>query len=243
VKVIGVLGGMGPATLDFMAKVYAADTAPIEQDRVRLIVDCNPAVPDRNAATRGEGPSPGPVMAAMAAGLVTAGADVLVIACNTAHAWRAEVAAGAGVPVLSMIDASCEALALASPDARRIGLLAGQGCLDAGVYQDAFAERGWTPILPGADAQAGFMNALYRIKGGALGASERAAFLACASDVAAAGAQAILAGCTEVPLLLGAADTPVPLIDATKALAERAVAWAREGGWRSGWDQSSIGSN
>src|SRR5258708_21404844 len=152
---------MGPAaTLDFMTKVYAADSAPIEQDRVRLIVDCNPAVPDRNAATRGEGPSPGPVLAAMAKGLVAAGADVLLIARNTAHAWREEVAAAAGIPVLSMIDAACDALATRYPGAWRTGLLAGQGCLDAGVYQDAFAERGWTTVLPGADAQAAFMDAL-----------------------------------------------------------------------------------
>ena len=229
-KVIGVLGGMGPAaTVDFMAKVYAAESAPIEQDRVRLIVDCNPAVPDRNAAIRGEGPSPGPVLAAMAAGLAAAGADVLVVPCNTAHAWGAEIAAGAGIPMLSMIDATCDALAAASPGARRIGLLAGQGCLDAGVYQDAFARRGWTTILPGAKAQAAFMDALYRIKGGAMGAVERAAFATCAREVAGAGAEAIVAGCTEVPLLLGPADAPVPLIDATLALAEKAVAWARVG--------------
>jgi aspartate racemase len=118
-------------------------------------------------------------------------------------------------------------VASAAPGARHIGLLAGQGCLDAGVYQDAFAERGWTAVLPGAQAQAGFMAALYRVKGGAIGAAERAAFTACADEVAGAGAGAIVAGCTEVPLLLGPADAPVPLIDATRALAERAVAWAR----------------
>ena len=137
------------------------------------------------------------------------------------------MAAAVDVPVLSMIEAACEAVSTRSPGARRIGLLAGQGCLDAGVYQDAFAERGWTTVLPGADAQAAFMDALYRIKGGAMGAAERTAFGACARDVAAAGAEAIVAGCTEVPLLLGPADAPVPLIDSTKALAERAVAWAR----------------
>jgi aspartate racemase len=169
------------------------------------------------------------MLAAMAAGLAAAGADVLVIACNTAHAWLPQIAAGAGIPVLSMIDAACEALAAASPGARRIGLLAGQGCLDAGVYQDAFAERGWTTVLPGDEAQAAFMDALYRIKGGAMGAAERAAFAACVSEVAGAGAEAIVAGCTEVPLLLGPADAPVPMIDATLALAEKAVAWARSG--------------
>jgi aspartate racemase len=228
-RVMGVLGGMGPAaTLDFMSKVYAADRAAVEQDQVRLIVDCNPAVDDRNLATRDEGPSPGPALAAMAQGLAAAGAEFLVIACNTAHAWIGEVAAAVDVPVLSMIDAACEALAAQNPDARRIGLLAGQGCLDAGVYQTAFAARGWAAVLPGPENQAAFMAALYRIKAGTVGAAERSAFVACAREIAAAGAEAVVAGCTEVPLLLSSADTPVPLIDATEALAGRAVAWARQ---------------
>jgi aspartate racemase len=227
-RVMGVLGGMGPAaTLDFMAKVYAADPAAIEQERVRLIVDCNPAVADRNTAARGEGSSPGPVLTAMARGLVAAGAEFLVIACNTAHAWSDDVAAAVDAPLLSMVEAACEALAVQRPDASRIGLLAGQGCLDTGVYQNAFAARGWTAVLPGAEHQAAFMDTLYRIKAGALGALERAAFLACAHEVAAAGAEAVIAGCTEVPLLLAPGDLAVPLIDATDALARAAVAFAR----------------
>ncbi len=227
-RVMGVLGGMGPAaTLDFMAKVYAADRAAVEQDRVRLIIDCNPAVDDRNLATRGEGPSPGPALAAMARGLEAAGAEFLVIACNTAHAWIGEVAAAVDVPVLSMIESACEAAAAQIPDAKRIGLLAGQGCLGAGVYQRAFAARGWTAILPGPQNQAAFMDALYRVKSGAMGAAERMAFMACAQEVAAAGAEVVIAGCTEVPLLLTPRDLAIPLIDATQALAERAVAWAR----------------
>lgn len=225
-RTAGVLGGMGPAaTLDFMAKVYAADPAQIEQDRVRLIVDCNPAVPDRNAAARGAGPSPGPALAAMAQGLVAAGAQFLVIACNTAHAWSADIVAAVDTPLLSMIDAACDEVARGH--AVRVGLLAGQGCLDTGVYQQAFAARGWEAVLPGATNQAAFMEALYRIKGGAMGAPERAAFEACAREVAVAGAEVIVAGCTEVSLLLSPADLTLPMIDATQALAERTVAWAR----------------
>jgi aspartate racemase len=163
----------------------------------------------------------------MAKGLVAAGAGFLVIACNTAHAWSDEVTAAVDVPLLSMVEAACDALAVRSPGASRIGLLAGQGCLDAGVYQRAFAARGWTALIPGPDSQAAFMAALYRIKAGALGEAERSAFLACAHEVAAAGAEAVIAGCTEVPLLLGRGDLAVPLIDATEALAEAAVAWAR----------------
>ncbi|HEY5289083.1 MAG TPA: amino acid racemase, partial [Caulobacteraceae bacterium] len=201
-RTVGVLGGMGPAaTLDFMAKIYAADPAEREQDRVRLVVDCDPGVLDRNAAVRGAGPSPGPDLAAMAKGLVGAGADFLVIACNTAHAWTAEIEAAAR-PVLSMIEAACDEIAAGHPGARRIGVLAGDGCLEAGLYQRAFAARGWVAILPGSENQAALMAALYRIKGGLLSESERAAFVACARETIADGAQAIVAGCTEVPLLL-----------------------------------------
>jgi len=80
-KVLGVLGGMGPAaTLDFLAKLQAATPVSREQDHLRVLVDINPKVPDRNV----DGSDPGPVLAAMAAGLSASGAQVLAIACNTA---------------------------------------------------------------------------------------------------------------------------------------------------------------
>ncbi|HEY2177889.1 MAG TPA: amino acid racemase [Caulobacteraceae bacterium] len=227
-RAVGVLGGMGPAaTLDFLTKVLAADPAPKEQDKIRILVDCNPGVLDRNAAARGEGPSPGPALAEMARGLVAAGADFLVIACNTAHAWAGDIAAAVDAPLISMIEAACETIAAAHPRARRIGLLAGQGCLDAQIYQSAFERRGWQAVIPPADLQAGFMSALYSVKAGSLDAAEKAAFMACAEAVIAAGAEIAIAGCTEVPLLLTAADLPVPLIDPTQILAERTVAFAR----------------
>jgi aspartate racemase len=163
----------------------------------------------------------------MAVGLVAAGADFLVIACNTAHAWSADITAAVDAPLLSMIDAACDAIAVAHPTARRIGLLAGQGCLDAGVYQRAFAERAWEAVLPDPERLAAFMAALYRVKAGSLGPSERDVFIDCALATVAAGAEVVVAGCTEVPLLLEVSDLTVPLIDPTLALAERTVAYAR----------------
>ena len=69
-KVLGVLGGMGPAaTLDFLAKLQAATPVKREQDHLRVLVDINPHVPDRNVSTS----DPGPVLAAMATGRATAG--------------------------------------------------------------------------------------------------------------------------------------------------------------------------
>ncbi|HEY1414651.1 MAG TPA: amino acid racemase [Caulobacteraceae bacterium] len=229
-RTVGVLGGMGPAaTLDLMAKIHAADPAELEQDRLRLLVDCDPGILDRNAAVRGEGPSPGPALAAMARGLEGAGAEVLVIACNTAHAWRADIEAAVQIPLLSMIEAAGDEIAERLPVVRRIGVLAGDGCLEAGLYQCAFARRGWQVVLPGAANQSAFMAALYRIKAGALGDAERAAFVACAGETIAAGAEAIVAGCTEIPLLLRPEDLAVPLVDPTTALAARVVAFVKEG--------------
>jgi len=89
--VVGVLGGMGPeATVDFMAKVIALTPIEEEQDHIRLLVDQNPGVPSRQVALLGPGEDPGPVLAAMAAGLEAAGADGEV-ACIRAD----EIAAGA----------------------------------------------------------------------------------------------------------------------------------------------------
>src|SRR5690348_7801651 len=103
--VIGVLGGMGPrATVDFYSKLIAATPAECEQDHLRVHIDSNPQIPDRSEALAGRGESPGTVLAAMAAGLERAGADFLVMPCNTAHAFEPEIRAAVNVPFVSMID-------------------------------------------------------------------------------------------------------------------------------------------
>ncbi|MFM8941543.1 MAG: aspartate/glutamate racemase family protein, partial [Phenylobacterium sp.] len=81
-RVLGVLGGMGPAaTLDFLGKLQALTPVERDEDHIRVIVDINPQIPDRNDPFA----RPGPVLAEMAGGLQGAGAQVLAIACDTAH--------------------------------------------------------------------------------------------------------------------------------------------------------------
>ena len=225
---IGVLGGMGPAaTLDFMDKALKAGAGAREQDNVRLIVDCNPGVLDRNAALAGDGPSPGPGLAAMARGLAAAGADFLVMACNAAHAWQGDIEAATSLPFVSIVDEACLRLAANGPPGQRIGVMAAGACLDSGLYQNALAAVGLRALTPAPAILARFMQALYAFKAGDLGPEPRAAMRGCASALVEGGAQVILAACTEVPLLLSAEDLAVPLVDATQILAERAVAYAR----------------
>ena len=225
---IGVIGGMGPAaTLDFMHKALEAGAGAREQDNVRLIVDCNPGVLDRNAALAGDGPSPGPGLASMARGLAAAGADFLVMACNAAHAWQGDIEGATPLPFVSIVDEACRWLAANGPPGRRIGLMAAGATLDSGLYQKALGAVGLRALTPTPAVSARFMEALYAFKAGDLGPEPRAAMRWCARALIEEGAEVILAACTEVPLLLAPDDICVRLGQATQILARRAVAYAR----------------
>lgn len=226
---VGVLGGMGPAaTVDFMDKLIKATGAEKEQDNLRLLVDCNPHVPDRNTAAI-EGIHPGPVIAEMAAGLERQGAQFVVMACNTAHAYEADIRAALTVPFVSLIAESAAALVKRHPAAKRVGLLAGTGCLEARLYQDALASRGVEAVLLDEAAQQRFMTLLYQIKRGDSSDAARAEMRALADVLIASGAEVVMAACTEVPLVLSAGDIAVPLLDTTQVLVERTLAYARDG--------------
>ncbi|MDI1365190.1 MAG: amino acid racemase [bacterium] len=215
-KILGVLGGMGPAaTLDFLAKLQAATPTRHERDHLRVLVDINPQVPDQSTSQA----DPGPVLAAMAAGLQAGGAEVLAIACNTAHAFAAEVRA-TGLPLVDMLDAAGQAAKAAG--AVRVGVL-GSG-LALGLYRDRLSHLGLDVVTLDDHEQVEFMALLYHVKSGALGQDSRETMAALAHRLVGKGAQAVVAGCTEVPLVLGAEDLAVPLIDATEALARACVA-------------------
>lgn len=215
-KILGVLGGMGPAaTLDFLAKLQAATPTRHERDHLRVLVDINPQVPDQSTSQA----DPGPVLAAMAAGLQAGGAEVLAIACNTAHAFAAEVRA-TGLPLVDMLNAAGQAAKAAG--AVRVGVL-GSG-LALGLYRDRLSHLGLEVVTLDDHEQVEFMALLYHVKSGALGQDSRETMAALAHRLVGKGAQAVVAGCTEVALVLGAEDLAVPLIDATEALARACVA-------------------
>ncbi len=224
-KTVGVIGGMGPAaTVHFMARVLALTPAATDQDHVRLIVDNNGGVLDRNAAIRGEGPSPARALADMARGLERAGSEILVMPCNTAHAFAAEVRAATDLPFIDLIEATCDEAMAARP--RRVGVLAAEGCRRAGLYQAAFARREVEALLGDAGDHEAFMDLVYRIKAGDLGPDVRAGMRRLAEGLVSAGAEVIVAGCTEVPLVLAPDDLPSPLIDSIDALARATIAAA-----------------
>lgn len=218
-KTVGVLGGMGPeATVDFMSRVISHTKATSDQDHLHLVVDQNPNVPSRQDALLGDGESPGPAMAAMAVRLERAGADFLVIPCNTAHAWQQDVRDAVDIPLLSIVDATITACDGKDP----IGLLATDGCLAAGVYDTDAA------LLPGEDHQASVMKLVNGVKAGDLSDEARAEMRRIAMSLVDRGAQAIVAACTEIPLILADGDLPVPVIESTEELARATVRFAQK---------------
>lgn len=223
-KTVGVLGGMGPdATVDFMSKVIAATPADKDQDHLRMLVDSNPHVPNRQEALLRGGEDPGPALAAMAKGLETAGADFLVMPCNTAHAFADAIVAAVEIPLVSIIDVTVDACA----GATAVGVLATDGCIASGVFQEAFASRGQAAILPDEGELQELMRLITRIKSGDQGADVAAAMRVLAHELVARGAQTIIAGCTEIPLVLKPEMLNVPLVSSTDALAAATVAIAR----------------
>jgi len=222
-KTVGVLGGMGPdATVDFMAKVIALTPADRDQDHVHMLVDHNPKVPNRQAAILGGGEDPGPDLAAMAARLQTAGADFLVIPCNTAYAFQASILESTNIPLVSIIDETIVAVR-EHAKVNAVGVLATNGCLKADLYQKALLANDLSAVLPDDAEVAELMELIGRIKSGGKDDAVSASMRALADALVSRGAQAIVAGCTEIPLVLDDTMLDVPLISSTDVLAMKTV--------------------
>ncbi len=224
-RVAGVIGGLGPgATVDFMARVIALTPATSDQDHVRLLVDQNPKVPNRQDAIVGNSESPGPVLAAMAAGLEAAGADFIVMPCNAAHAFAGDIQAAIGIPFVSIV-----ATTVASIPRRigAVGVLETPAAQKTGLYREALSAAGIRPVELDAGSTGELMQLAYAIKRGDRGPAVQRAMSGFARALVDGGAQAIIMGCTEIPLVLADGDVEAALISSTDALARKTIALAR----------------
>ena len=223
-KTIGILGGMGPeATADLFYRIIRATPVKRDQDHFHVIIDSNSKIPDRTPAILGTGPSPLPIMVETGKRLEAAGADLIIMPCNTAHYFHAQIQAELGVPLLHMIRLSAEYISEKYPDVRKAGLLASDGTIVSRLYHDSYAEQGIEIITPSKSSQRDVMDAIYKyIKTGNL---EKGGELLrrVALELIEAGSDSVLCGCTEVSLVLHDGDLSVPVVDPLQVLAEEAV--------------------
>ena len=194
---------------------------------IHLIIANNPKTPNRNDAIAGRGPSPAPALAEMALSLERAGADFVVMACNTAHAFEKDIRAVLTRPFVSLIDETVSEVKRLYPDARRVGVLATEGSRNANIFGPAFARHNIEVLQLDTSAQTQFMKLLYRIKAGDRNAEVRDAMRHLGEQLVTMGADVLVAGCTEVPLVLKKGENSRPLVDSTDVLAQRCVRYAR----------------
>lgn len=223
-KIVGVLGGMGPdATVDFMAKVVRLTSAERDQDHIRMLIDHNPKVPSRQNPSVKDDARIREELATMALGLEQAGADFLVMVCNTAHGWLDRALAGLSIPFISIVDETVCAIARRYPSARRVGIMATPACLEIGLYQDALDAAGFAPLPAEGDMRRELMALIDRVKAGDQGRAVSSGMADIARQLIEQGADAIIAGCTEIPLVLSPEQLTVPLVSSTDELARRTV--------------------
>lgn len=221
-KTLGIIGGMGPlASADLLEKIVQNTRAEKDQDNIHVILDSNPLIPDRTAAILHGGSDPRPQLQASACRLEAAGAKVLAISCNTAHYFYSDVASAVSVPVLHM--PRLTAGYLRCTGLRKVALLATDGTVESGIYQAAFVD-GVDLLLPGAKEQRAVMALIYEgVKAGRAD-FDTAAIRAALAQLEAAGAEAFILGCTELPLAFSMYGLPGRTIDPTTVLARAAVA-------------------
>lgn len=223
-KTIGILGGMGPeATADLYMRIIRAVPVKRDQDHPRVLIYSDSKVPDRTAAILGKGPSPLPELVSAGRILQGAGADFIIMPCNTAHYFHAELQRELRVPVLHMIRLAAERVKQRHPDVKAVGLLATDGTLSSRLYEQAFNAQGVDVLAPTAERQRMVMDAIYaHIKRGDLPPGGRLLREASA-ELIQRGSQAVICGCTEVGLVLKDGDLPAPVLDSLQVLAEEAV--------------------
>ncbi len=221
-KVIGIIGGMGPeATVDLYAKIIEETEASRDQEHLEVVIISDPGIADRTQAIMGSGPDPAPRMIRAARRCVGAGADFLVMPCNAAHYFHGQIQDDVQVPVLHMIEEVSHWLSTGHPEVRVAGIMAAGGTVACGMYQQALESVGIQPLIPDDEDQGRVTEGIYAVKSG-VHHRARQLFPEVAERMLSAGAGAVIAGCTEIPLGLMELSSGV-LVDATRILARAAV--------------------
>ncbi len=170
----------------------------------------------------------GAILAAAARTLETAGADFLVVCTNTMHKVAPAIEAAVSIPLLHIADPT--ALAIREAGHTVVGLLGTRFTMEDAFYRDRLRERHGlsTLVPPQADRDLVHRVIYDELCLGKIDPASHLQFCRIMADLVAQGAQAIILGCTEITLLVGAGDTAVPVFDTTHIHARAAALHALE---------------
>ncbi|OTA19793.1 aspartate racemase [Xenorhabdus beddingii] len=222
-KIIGILGGMGPAaTVDAMDKIVKNTPANRDQQHIPVIAVSFPDIPDRTTSIVSGGESPLNQMLAALKILEAAGAQCIIMPCNTAHYWYDELKSSTKTNFLNMIDITCHKII--SEGINNVAILATTGTIKAGLYQAKLEKENIHCVVPDDTQQHYIMESILAYKSGD---EERAYRLikSVIDQLNHAGVAKFIMGCTEIPVILRREDNRDRYIDATEELVKCAVEW------------------
>jgi aspartate racemase len=226
-RMVGILGGMGPeATLDLYRHIINLTPAIKDQDHIPVIIYSNPRIPDRTEAITGLGESPLPYLINGAKLLEKAGAGIIAMPCNAAHHFLPQLQQEVSIPFLDMIGETCREVRKTLPHAKKVGLIAATGTVCSGIYCRAFSRNGIEVLIPSEADQKKIQTAIEQVKAGEQNRLTRETFQSNGRRLVELGAEAVILGCTEVPLAFETNEVNYFAIDTTRILAEAAIAWA-----------------
>lgn len=236
-RILGVLGGMGPlASAQFMVRLTLLTAADLDQDHVPAILWSDVRLPDRAPSLLGHpgAADPLPYLRRGIDILKYAGCSAMVMPCNTAHGWS-DLLGAEGLPLIHIVDACAADLRASLRPGATVGIMGTVATLRLRLYQDRLERLGWRCIEPTeAETRDVMMPAIAAVKGNRV-AESYAPTAGIIQALVARGAQAVILGCTELPISLQAGPggeaemlrQGVPVVDSIDALARAAIGWAR----------------
>ncbi|WP_139707532.1 aspartate/glutamate racemase family protein [Aeromonas allosaccharophila] len=227
-KCIGLLGGMSwESTVSYYQALNRGVRAQLGGlHSARVLLNSVDFAAIERLQHAGDWPATARLLAAEARKLQDGGADFLLIGTNTMHKVAPEIEAAIDIPLLHIADAT--AVKLRADGITRVGLLGTRFTMEQDFYKGRLQERfGLAVLVPDEAGRERVHRIIYdELCLGEIRASSRAEYLAIIAELAAAGAEAVILGCTEIALLVGDARAAVPLYDTTAIHAEAAVALA-----------------
>ncbi|HHQ4679221.1 aspartate/glutamate racemase family protein [Aeromonas veronii] len=227
-KCIGLLGGMSwESTVSYYQALNRGVRAQLGGlHSARVLLNSVDFAGIERLQHAGDWPATARLLAAEARKLQDGGADFLLIGTNTMHKVAPEIEAAIDIPLLHIADAT--AAKLQADGITRVGLLGTRFTMEQDFYKGRLQERfGLAVLVPDEAGRERVHRIIYdELCLGEIRESSRAEYLAIIEGLAAAGAEAVILGCTEIALLVGDARAAVPLYDTTAIHAEAAVTLA-----------------
>jgi aspartate racemase len=224
VKTIGLLGGM---SWESTAHYYRVLNETV-RDRLgglhsaQLVMHSVDFAPIAELQTQDDWETAAEILGSAARGLASAGAEFLVIATNTMHIVADQIEAAAGIPVLHIADPTADAVIAAGVDT--VGLVGTRFTMEKPFYRERLEARGLTVLVPDAHDIAIVNRIIYdELVLGVVRDESREEYRAVMQRLIDRGATGMIAGCTEITMLVGPDDVDVPLFDTTELHALAAV--------------------